>query len=184
MLQILPYLGLAAFVGVLVYLATYWKSNAIELSDEGWESLVASLRQVELSGMKLVAGAYLNPQPGQIKLEPEEMWNLVEGYYGLRKMNQNAELMLALAAFAKHWNYDEATIVSEQMRRDALRLRSAARKIRWSMMTHSWKLKYTMYVPFHLQEATAAYYLMHERLLALYKTSHEGRYPLLAAALG
>ena len=37
--------------------------------------------------------------------------------------------------------------------------------------------------PFHLQEATSAYYLMRERLLALYETSHAGRYERLAAAL-
>jgi hypothetical protein len=37
--------------------------------------------------------------------------------------------------------------------------------------------------PFHVQEAASAYYLMRRRLLALYETSHVGRYSRLAAAL-
>ena len=38
-------------------------------------------------------------------------------------------------------------------------------------------------VPFHLQEAASAYYLMRERLLALYETSHIALLPQLAQAV-
>jgi hypothetical protein len=37
-------------------------------------------------------------------------------------------------------------------------------------------------VPPYVHEAASAYYLMRLRLLALYQTSHAGRYPTLAAA--
>lgn len=36
---------------------------------------------------------------------------------------------------------------------------------------------------FNVQEAASAYWLMRERLLALYQTSHAGRYPRLVDAL-
>ena len=38
-------------------------------------------------------------------------------------------------------------------------------------------------LPLHAQEASSAYYLMRQRLLSLYETSHVSRYPALAAAL-
>ena len=38
-------------------------------------------------------------------------------------------------------------------------------------------------VALHVQEAASAYYLMRARLLALYETSHAGRYPALSAVL-
>jgi hypothetical protein len=38
-------------------------------------------------------------------------------------------------------------------------------------------------MPFNVHEAASAYYLMRQRLLALYETSHAGLYPALAAVL-
>jgi len=38
-------------------------------------------------------------------------------------------------------------------------------------------------LPLNAQEASSSYYLMRQRLLALYETSHICRYPALAAAL-
>jgi hypothetical protein len=38
-------------------------------------------------------------------------------------------------------------------------------------------------IPFHLHEAASSYYLMRQRLLALYQTSHAGLYPRLAEVL-
>jgi hypothetical protein len=40
-----------------------------------------------------------------------------------------------------------------------------------------------MRIPFYIHEASAAYYLMRQRLLALYETSHAGLLPRLSAAL-
>ena len=39
-------------------------------------------------------------------------------------------------------------------------------------------------VPFDMQEAASVYYLMRERLLALYGASHIGRHQHLALVLG
>jgi len=38
-------------------------------------------------------------------------------------------------------------------------------------------------LPLEAQEASSAYYLMRQRLLSLYETSHVCRYPVLAAVL-
>ena len=51
---------------------------------------------------------------------------MLGGREGLRRMRENAKLMLILAAHAQQWNFDEGVIVTERMRRDAVRLRSCS----------------------------------------------------------
>jgi hypothetical protein len=98
-------------------------------------------------------------------------------------MRANADLMLALAAHASHWNYEGATIVSERMRRDALRLQRAVLRIEVGFLPFAGLRQFYIRTPFQIQEAAAAYYLMRQRLLALYGSSHSGRLPALAAVL-
>jgi hypothetical protein len=38
-------------------------------------------------------------------------------------------------------------------------------------------------IPFYLHEAASSYYLMRQRLLALYQTNHAGLYPRLVEVL-
>ena len=91
----------------------------------------------------------------------------------------NVETMLALAHYAERWNPAESAVVAERMRRDAVSLRRAVFMLSLGMMVGN----SSVYGPFDLQEAASAYYLMRERLLALYETNHAGRYERLAAAL-
>jgi hypothetical protein len=136
-----------------------------------------------MEGLSTVARDYLRPEPGQTEIQPRVIWKLVGNYHGLRKMRANADLMLVLAAHAQHWNFGEATIVAERMRRDSIRLKRAVLRIELGFLPLSLLRRFQLAIPFHVQEAAAAYYLMRERLLALYATSHAGRYPILAGAL-
>ena len=90
--------------------------------------------------------------------------------------------MLDLAAYAQQWNFEEAMIVTERMRHDAALLRRAVRRVELGLV-HGLLRHLRITVPFHAQEASSAYYLMRQRLLSLYETSHECRYPALAASL-
>jgi len=49
-------------------------------------------------------------------------------------MRENAEIMLALAAYAQRWNFEEAVIVTERMRLDAASLRRAIRRVELGMI--------------------------------------------------
>jgi hypothetical protein len=89
---------------------------------------------MDFAGVSTVAVDYLTPHRGQIDLEPDRIWKLLGGYEGLRKMRENAEIMLALAAYAQQWNFEEATIVTERMRHDAALLRRAVRRVELSMI--------------------------------------------------
>jgi hypothetical protein len=87
--------------------------------------------------------------------------------------------MLDLAIFVQRWNFEDATIVAEIMRRDAARLQKAIHQIEMAMLLRRQSLR----IPFYIHEASAAYYLMRQRLLALYETSHAGLLPRLSQAL-
>lgn len=181
--RISSYYGLGLLFLGFIAVAVYSQRKSIKLTGTGWNELVEQIEQVELGGLRAVAQDYLDPKENQTRIEPEELWKLVGGHEGLRRMRSNAELMLALAAHAQHWNFQEATIVGERMRRDSLRLRRAVLRIELGLLRYSLLRRFSLYAPFHLQEAAGAYYLMRQRLLALYATSHSGRHPLLAAAI-
>lgn len=155
------------------------QSNAAELSQSSWEALIAKLQPVPTTGIIAVAREYLNPVKGQIDTEPEELWERIGGIDGLEHMRANADVLLALAACAEQWNRVESRIVGERMRRDAVALRRAVRGITISMYLDSGRGR----AAFHVHEAASAYYLMRQRLLALYETSHAARLPALSAAV-
>ncbi len=140
-----------------------------------WDGLLASLKPVPLGGITTIAIDYLQPDKGQITIQPEELWNLVSGVEGLRRMNANVDILMALASYAERWNFEEAVIVAERMRSDAAVLRRALRRLSMSLVLR----KSGVLAPFRVQEAASAYYLMRRRLLALYESSHAGRYPTL-----
>ena len=170
---------LAAAAGFLVIGLWRSQNTARSLSRLSWEELVARLAPVGGDGITAVALEYLQPAKGQLGMEPGELWTQMGGSEGLARMRANAEVLIALAAFAQRWNFHEGVIVAERMRHDGMALRRAARGVTLGVRWGIGKARGA----FYLHEAASAYYLMRQRLLALYETSHAGRYPALAAAL-
>jgi hypothetical protein len=182
-IAVLPYLLLGALVGSLLAAAVKSQLSALRVDRRSWQDLVSQLKRIEFQRVTSVARDYLEPKEGQISLEPTDMWLMLGGREGLHRMRDNARLMLLLAAHAQQWNFDEGVIVTERMRRDALRLRRAVRRIEIALAFHTVLRGSATLVPFHLHEAASSYYLMRQRLLALYQTSHSGLYPRLAEVL-
>ena len=170
---------LCGFAGAVI--ADRRASRKMALLD--WNDLVSGMYRLDMVELSAVAMDYLAPRRGQIDLEPKEIWEFLGGYEGLKRMRENAEIMLALAAYAQRWNFEEAVIVTERMRMDAASLRRAVRRVELGMIPASLLRHFRLTLPLHAQEASSAYYLMRQRLLALYETSHVSRYPTLAAAL-
>jgi hypothetical protein len=179
----LPYLVFGALLCgfAAAVLADRRSSQKMALLD--WNDLVARLYRLDMVELSAVATDYLTPHRGQIDMEPNVIWESLGGYEGLKRMRENAEIMLALAAYAQRWNFEEAVIVTERMRLDAAALRRAVRRVELGMIPASILRHFRITLPLHAQEASSAYYLMRQRLLALYETSHVSRYPTLAAAL-
>jgi hypothetical protein len=180
---VLVYLLLGVVVGGLLVAAIRTQISTVKVNRRSWTDLVSAIERIEFERVKSVARDYLDPQEGQIALEPTDMWLMLGGREGLRRMRQNAKVMLLLAAHAQQWNFDEGVIVTERIRRDALRLQAAIRQIEMALMLHRVMRRSATLIPFHLHEAASSYYLMRQRLLALYQTSHAGLYPRLAEVL-
>ena len=148
------------------------------LSRLSWEELVAKLEPLPAEGIASVALEYLHPMKGQIGIETDQLWTLIGGADGLQRMRANADVLIALAGYAQRWNFNESVIVAERMRRDAILLKRATFRLGLNVAFGRGEVR----GPFNVQEAASAYYLMRQRLLALYETSHMGRYSSLAAA--
>jgi hypothetical protein len=177
-----PYLVIAGS-GALLCALTVLLMQLLKQRRRGWHDIVAELQPLNTGELSAVAIDYLVPHSGQIDMEPEAIWKSIDGYRGLKKMRENAEVMLALAACAQQWNFVEAVIVTERMRMDAVQLRRAVRRVELGMISLRLFRRYQLTLPLHAQEASSAYHLMRQRLLCLYQTSHAGLYPRLAEAL-
>ncbi len=143
------------------------------------EQLLDDIEQVNLRGLQLIADCYLHPDKDQLRMEPPLMWQLIGEDKGLRSIAVNTALILELAVYAQRWSLEEGVVVSEMIRRDALRVKAAVRSIRWSFLIHGSSVE----APFHLQEAVSSYCLMRSRLLGLYHSSHVALLPRLTAVL-
>jgi hypothetical protein len=150
-----------------------------KLSRLDWDQLLAKVEPVSIDEISIVALDYLQPKKGQLALRLNEIWLMIRQTDGPDRMYANAAVLLALAGYAERWNFEESIVVAARMRQDAITLRRATLKLSISVWTGANDLM----APFYFQEAASAYYLMRQRLLALYETSHVGRYPSLAARI-
>ena len=153
--------------------------NARRLSGNDWDALVARLQPVPFEGLEKVALDHLQPQGSQLLIQPEELWQLVGGFDGLKRMRQNADLIIELAAHVRRWNFDEAIVVAERIRQDTVMLKRALFRIQIQMFFSTRRL----HVPFYVHQAASAYYLMTRRVLALYEMNQFVLYPRLAEVL-
>jgi hypothetical protein len=155
------------------------QAKARKLAGTDWNTLVARIQPVPFEALEKVALDNLQPRGQQLQLEANEIWLLVGGLDGLKRMNHNADLMIQLAAYVRVWNFDEAVIVAERIRQDAIILKRALHHIKLQRVFRAHRLR----VPFYAHQGATAYYLMTRRLLALYETNQYILYPRLAAAL-
>ena len=169
--------GFAILVAVFAFTRTYVR--AFRLSRLSWDDLLARVEPVSVSGISTVALDYLQPSKGQLQIGTTELWTMIGQEEGVRKMYANAEILIALAGYAQRWNPEESVIVTERMRRDGITLRRATLRLSMGPIDR----RIDTLGPFNVQEAASAYYLMRQRLLALYETSHVGRYARLAETL-
>ena len=149
------------------------------LARRTWESILAAIEPVDVAGLREIAECYLQPAKDQLRVEPNEMWHRVGGLAGLSQLRENADVMLQLAAYAELWNDANGRVISEMMRRDAVRLKNSLLRVQCSCLFSVGLLR----APLHLQEAISSYWLMRSRLLGMYSEVHVGRLPVLEAAL-
>ena len=144
-----------------------------------WDELVGQLQRLDTAGLKEISDCYLQPGKSQLRIEPGVMWDTVGGLAGIQKLSRNSQVMLNLAMYAERWNETNGRVLSEIMRRDALRIRSSVQQIEFAMLSRHG----LVYLGLELQEAIASYCLMRARLLGMYEECHSGLLPRLMEAL-
>ena len=149
------------------------------LLNGSWQSILTRIEPLDVAGLKAVAECYLQPDKNQLRLEPTDMWRIVGGLEGVSRLRSNAEVMLDLAVYAERWNQGEGPVVSEMIRRDAVRLKQAVTRIQITFFLQIGLLR----TPFHLQEAISSYCLIRSRLIGLYENAHVGLLPSLVATV-
>ena len=146
-----------------------------ELSLPTWQELAARLQPVPREAIRELAMEHLEPGTAGFARGHIETWDMLGGVEGLKRMKENADVLIALASYAQRWNRDESVIVAERMRRDCQTLRRAVVGMGIGLTLGYGQARVLAYV----HEAASSYHLMRERLLALYKSSHAGIYPAL-----
>src|SRR5581483_526032 len=156
----------------------FWRMSRARVRKEeaGWNELIAKLLPVSRTGIHEVATAFLEPTGREMDarhaerhLEPRDVWDFIGGIDGLKTMHHNAGVLIDLASYVSRWN-PEAYIVAEQLRLDAHDIKNALSQIERAQ--RKGKLAYSFSV--QASRATAAYYLMTQRVCALYEISNAG----------
>ncbi|MGI8772901.1 MAG: hypothetical protein ACR2JE_15875 [Acidobacteriaceae bacterium] len=179
--MILVNLALVILLVVALNVSFFWKHR--KRKQHTWEELVAALQPVALPRLEIVARHHLRLEAAPLALESDQVWELLGGFEGLERLRTNASLMIELAAHVARWNSEEGTIVCEWIRHDAVALRRAVLRIEIAHACRKFYPGAWLRHPFHLNEAASAYYVMRQRLLALYENNHAAFYPRLAEAL-
>ncbi len=170
MLSLILFASLACLLGIGLATSHFRAHN---LTTGTWEQLIARIQPVELEGIRAVAMDHLYFETGRPQRGPEEMWSLLGGLKGLQRMNENARVMIALAAYAELQNNHQGLILADRMRRDGLALQRAVRSITLA----GWFQAGVAHSTLHLQQAADSYQQMKQRLPALYEMSHAQALP-------
>ena len=166
-------------MALLLFLQVRWAYRRRQLMAASWDIILERIEPVDLNGLRVIAECYLQPDKDQLCIQPDEMWSIVGGLDGISRLKANAAAMLDLAVFAERWDDAHGRVVSELIRRDAVRLNNAVTRLELAYIFQFWFIR----APFHIQEAAASYYLIRSRLLNLYQNCHAGLYPRLAEAV-
>jgi hypothetical protein len=168
--------GLLTLLGILLLLAVVRsQGRGGRASLMTWNDLVAALQPVKTEGITALALDHLEPETAQEKRAPDEIWDLVGGVDGLKRMKENSNIFIALASLAQRENSEDGTMVAAKIRRDDLALRRAVLGLAVGKTLGYGRSRVSLYV----HEAASAYYLMQRRLLALYRASQPALYPVL-----
>ena len=165
----IPVILFAILVGQISVSLIWAHLRAYRLSSFNWEQLEAKLEPVGLQGIQIAAST--PPLSAtQNGLGSDDLWDLLGGAEGLRRIENNARVMVALAGYMERKNNLERMILAERMRSDGEVIRKTIRSIRL-----------TRYVALHtkvlhsqLHEAAKVYTAMKGRLPALHEMSHGG----------
>jgi hypothetical protein len=167
--NILSFLILAGLL-IVAILGTggyyFWRSR--QFPREGWEDLLQRLTAIDHNGVDTVALDAIESS-GQRRtdtlareLEPNEIWKLLGGLDGVKRLESNSRVLVEMAAYLQR-SYPEAATVAEELRLQAKELEFHVGRLR--MADEQGSLEF--HIATYAQNAAIAYYLMERRLQVL-----------------
>lgn len=165
---------LVLLASLLILILFQGELRKLRLARKSWDELLKEVRTVNIEGITLAA---LECDP-ETAFAPDEVWMMIGGWEGLKRMQANAELLIALAAHAPTWKAGECPGVAGQMWCDARAIQNTVRRIR---LQRIFRKGYTL-SPDTLG-TVCAYHRMSDCLLRLFERSPSRRYYQLTAVV-
>ncbi len=163
-------------VASLLVLALFREElRKFQFARKTWGELLSEVSTVNIEGITLAALECNS----HVAFDPDDVWTMIGGWNGLKQMQANAHLLIALASHATQWNSEACAEIAEQMRSDAREIHNAVRRIRWQRLFG----KGTSLFSSDTLGTVCAYYRMSECLITLFERSPSRRYGQLTAAV-
>jgi hypothetical protein len=135
-----------------------------------WESLLSRLSTVDRDNIALISQNFLNEPESRrtgeddLELDANQIWSLIGGLTGLEAMERNCVVLVDLAFYVQQW-YPEASVVAEQLRLNAREVQWHVGRLKSAAQTGKLEIFFSDYA----RPAITTYYLMTQRVLALYE---------------
>jgi hypothetical protein len=167
------YAAMGIFFSVLILIAGYYYWRNRRSSPANFEELFAQLKWIDRNNIAQVALDLVDPS-GRPKvdeaaatMEPSQLWNLIGGLDGLKILERNSEVLIALAFYVQQW-YPEALPIAARLRLDARELKWHVERLQAAAQKGNLQISF----PFYAQRAVVTYYLMTRRVLGLYEAAN------------
>jgi len=159
----------AVFVVLIVVGLVYaWRLR--KSSKSTWEELMNQIVPINRRDLEAVAldavdsSGQRRSDEHRRELGRKEIWNLLGGMDGIRRMENNSRVLIEMAAYLERW-HPEAAVIAEEIRLEARRLNWHARWLHEAEKNDCLELHFHSYG----QNAAVSYYTMVRKTIALFQ---------------
>lgn len=159
---------------VLIAVAVKYLKRLRKSQKSTWEELMQRIAPVDRRSVEMVAldavdsSGERRSDEHRRELGRQEIWNLLGGMDGINRIENNARVFIEMAAYLERW-HPEASDKAEELRLEARRLEWHVGRLRAAESNHSLELHFHSYG----QNAAISYYLMLNKLFALYQHNQQ-----------
>jgi hypothetical protein len=154
---------------LLICAAVHYQRLARRRTGAGWEDLIGRLRPLDRVAIQRIAASRFSPDPesaDDLQPDPAQIWNLIGGMEGVEALEANCDVLIELACYVQQW-HPEAVVVAEHLRLNAREIKWHLQRLRGAAAVGHLRTAFPDYAP----QAVATYFLMTQRLLALYEVA-------------
>jgi hypothetical protein len=172
------------FVTALVIVAAYYYRQSRRRSTGSWQQLLERLTYLDRESIAQIALDYAD-ESGQRRtespggeLESAQIWRLAGGLSGLEAIEKNCTVLIDLAFYLQRW-YPEALVLAEELRLNTREIEWHVERLRGAANTGNLEPSFANYA----QPAIAKYYMMTQRVLAVYERLNSPMFTELQRAI-